>query len=122
VQTDDPIPWLTSSYDSLTPFSAVCYYFGKALYKRMAEEGDAVPIGLIKNEWGGSLIESWVPDSNPSTGKTYCTERESREGRTPGKLYNSMIMPMSNLTIKGVLWYQVCLLVAACLGGCGTAL
>ena len=106
-RADDSIPWLISSYENLTPFSAVCYYFGKALYKRMAAEGDVVPIGLIKNEWGGSLIESWVPESNPATGETYCTERESRQGRTPGKLYNSMIMPMSNLTIKGVIWYQV---------------
>ena len=59
---DDPIPWLTSTYDNLTPFSAVCYYFGKALHKRMAAEGEVVPIGLLKVEWGGSLIESWVPD------------------------------------------------------------
>ena len=87
---------------------ALCsYYFGKALHKRMAADGNVVPIGLIKNEWGGSMIEAWVPEVDAITGETYCTDRNTREGRTPGKLYNSMIMPVSNLTIKGVLWYQV---------------
>ena len=90
----------------ISHLSAVCYYFGKALHKRMSAEGEVVPIGLLKIEWGGSMIESWVPEANPVTGETYCTERESRVGRTPGKLYNSMIMPVSNVTIKGWLWYQ----------------
>ena len=103
---DAPIPWMTSTHANLTLFSAVCYYFGKALHKRMAAEGDVVPIGLIQNEWGGSLIEAWVPSSNAATGEAYCTDRAERVGRTPGKLYNSMIMPMSNTTIKGWLWYQ----------------
>ena len=73
----------------------------------MAAEGEVVPIGLVKNEWGGSMIESWVPDVNPETGENYCSDRNTREGRTPGLLYNSMIMPMSNVTIKGLIWYQV---------------
>jgi sialate O-acetylesterase len=69
-------------------------------------DGDVVPIGLIKNEWGGSLIEAWVPDRSSATGETYCTGRKNRTGRTPGKLFNSMIMPVSNATIRGWLWYQ----------------
>jgi sialate O-acetylesterase len=39
VQADSPIPWLNSTYDHLTSFSAVCYYFGKALHKRLAAGG-----------------------------------------------------------------------------------
>ena len=42
-----------------------------------------------------------------SIGEPYCSDRKVREGRTPGKLYNSMITPVSNATIKGWLWYQV---------------
>ncbi|MBT3376557.1 MAG: 9-O-acetylesterase [Lentisphaerae bacterium] len=37
-------------------FSAVAYYFGRALH---AELG--VPIGLIDSSWGGSRIEPWTP-------------------------------------------------------------
>jgi hypothetical protein len=58
----------------------------------MAAEGDVIPMGLIENEWGGSMIEAWVPELNAATGETYCTERNTRTGRTPGKLFNSMIM------------------------------
>lgn len=83
------------------------YYFGRALHKRMAADGDIVPIGLVKNEWGGSMIEAWVPETNAITGEQYCTDRNVRVGRTPGKLFNSMIVPVSNTTIKGWLWYQV---------------
>ena len=98
---DAPIPWLSSTYDNLTPFSAICYYFGRALHKRMAAEGDAVPLGLVSDHWGGSLIESWVPETNAATNEIYCTDRNSRVGRTPGQLFNTMIMPVSNATIKG---------------------
>jgi sialate O-acetylesterase len=97
-----PIPWLPVS----NHFSAICYYFGRALYKRMAAEGDVVPIGLVSNHWGGSMIESWVPETNAATDEVYCTDRKSRVGRTPGKLFNSMIMPVTNATIKGWFWYQ----------------
>jgi hypothetical protein len=106
VNDDKPIPWLESNYENLNKFSSVCYYFGKALHKRMAADGEVVPMGLVKNCWGGSLIEAWVPEHDAS-GNTYCTDRKVREGRTPGKLFNSMITPVSNATIKGWLWYQV---------------
>ena len=106
VNDDKPIPWLESNYENLNKFSSVCYYFGKALHKRMAADGQVVPVGLVKNCWGGSLIEAWVPQRD-ANGETYCTDRKVREGRTPGKLFNSMITPVSNATIKGWLWYQV---------------
>ena len=57
VADDAPIPWLNSTYENLNAFSSVCYYYGKALHKRMAAEGEVVPMGLVKNCWGGSLIE-----------------------------------------------------------------
>ena len=58
VNDDRPIPWLEANYDTLSTFSSVCYYFGKALHKRMAADGEVVPMGLVKNCWGGSLIEA----------------------------------------------------------------
>eukprot|EP00039_Didymoeca_costata_P016958 m.310249 g.310249 ORF g.310249 m.310249 type:complete len:695 (+) comp16474_c1_seq2:136-2220(+) len=108
VMNDEPIPWMKSNYTNLATFSAVCYYFGKSLYRHMAADGEIIPMGMVMNEWGGSLIEAWVPDNSPATGELYCSDqsRHNRTGRTPGKLYNSMIVPVSNLTIRGWIWYQ----------------
>ena len=38
------------------PFSAVAYYFGLELHKRLG-----VPVGLIESAWGGTDIEPWTP-------------------------------------------------------------
>lgn len=39
-------------------FSAVAYWFGVTLRKKL---GGNVPVGLINASWGGSLIEPWIP-------------------------------------------------------------
>jgi sialate O-acetylesterase len=48
--------WEECSPDSVRPFSAVAYYFGLELHKRLG-----VPVGLIESAWGGTLIEPWTP-------------------------------------------------------------
>jgi sialate O-acetylesterase len=48
--------WEPCSADSVRPFSAVAYYFGLELHKRLG-----VPVGLIESAWGGTLIEPWTP-------------------------------------------------------------
>ena len=48
--------WKICSPDSVRPFSAVAYYFGLELHKRLG-----VPVGLIESAWGGTLIEPWTP-------------------------------------------------------------
>ena len=67
--SNSALKWSESSYDTLNKFSSVCYYFGKALHKRMAADGSVVPMGLVKNCWGGSLIEAWVPERSAATGE-----------------------------------------------------
>ena len=46
--------WKTCSPQSVGPFSAVAYYFGRALQKEID-----VPVGLIHSSWGGTPAEAW---------------------------------------------------------------
>ena len=48
--------WEPCSPDAVREFSAVAYYFGLELHKRLG-----VPVGLVQSAWGGTLIEPWTP-------------------------------------------------------------
>ncbi len=50
--------WIFASPQTAKRFSAVAYYFGKALQKELN-----VPVGLINNSWGGTPIEAWTSQS-----------------------------------------------------------
>lgn len=47
--------WVVDSSQSAGSFSAVGYYFGKALRKKLG-----VPVGLIKSAVGGTVAEAWT--------------------------------------------------------------
>ena len=47
--------WSECSTSSSQDFSAVAYFFGKSLYKKLN-----VPIGLIHTSWGGTVAETWT--------------------------------------------------------------
>jgi sialate O-acetylesterase len=47
--------WAVDSSQSAGSFSAVGYYFGKALRKKLG-----VPVGLIKSAVGGTVAEAWT--------------------------------------------------------------
>ncbi|WPJ96928.1 sialate O-acetylesterase [Coraliomargarita algicola] len=55
-QDDFEGAWEICSPKTVKEFSAIGYYFGWRLLQVLD-----VPIGLIDNSWGGSMIESWVP-------------------------------------------------------------
>jgi sialate O-acetylesterase len=48
--------WEPCSPETVRQFSAVGYYFGLELHKRLG-----VPVGLIESAWGGTDIEPWTP-------------------------------------------------------------
>jgi sialate O-acetylesterase len=51
--------WWECSPVSSPKFSAVAYFFGRALYQKLK-----VPIGLINTSWGGTVAETWTsPDA-----------------------------------------------------------
>ncbi len=142
-QTDVKAAWVQASPATTKFFSAVGYWFGSKLQKELG-----VPVGLINDVWGGTMIEAWLSrdvldnlaDKNKYT--DYETvkaaydqlvarqkplkdkyDREVAEAlrqhlpkppdphlagplRGPSMLYNGMIAPIENYTIKGVVWYQ----------------
>ena len=109
-------------------FSAVAYFFGKELYKKLG-----VPIGLIDTDWGGTVAEAWTRREaleNDSELKVIVEQfndaiknwkKAGDDARAQGKpepprpvdmqnspsyLYNAMINPIIPYGIKGVIWYQ----------------
>ena len=54
--TDPRGKWQVCSPASVGRFSAVGYFFGRALQKELK-----VPIGLVGTNWGGTRIEPWTP-------------------------------------------------------------
>jgi sialate O-acetylesterase len=49
--------WRTASPDSIGQFSAVAYYFAKAISRKLR-----IPVGILNASWGGTSIESWIPE------------------------------------------------------------
>ena len=76
--------WKVCSPETIPTFSAVLYYFGAELQKELK-----VPIGLINSSWGGSPIEPWTI-----------------KGKSSGAMYNGMIAPLTNVSVRGAIWYQ----------------
>ncbi|MBM3493580.1 MAG: sialate O-acetylesterase, partial [Armatimonadetes bacterium] len=110
--------WAECSPQSVGGFSAVAYFFGRALYRRLQ-----MPIGLIQTAWGGTPAESWTalkhmegdPDLTPmlsripppgQTTKPGDPSKPAWDAWTPTGLYNGMIAPLVPYAIAGAIWYQ----------------
>lgn len=52
---------IANEADSVKPFSATAWWFGRCLREQF---GADMPIGLIDASWGGSRIEPWTPSSH----------------------------------------------------------
>nr|XP_031299309.1 sialate O-acetylesterase [Camelus dromedarius] len=104
------LPWSKPTLENLGHgdfeyMSAVCWLFGRHLYDTLQ-----YPIGLISSSWGGTPIEAW------SSGRSLKACGVSRQGFLPSDfvtgpskhsvLWNAMIHPLHNMTLKGVIWYQ----------------
>jgi len=132
-QDDCTGDWRKPERWSINMFSAVGYFFGKAI----ANELDT-PVGLIRSAIGDSMAEAWTSIEtlrrNP-VNKDYLSEWDARianfkendskassadktgqaaqkqlhpaaERNRPSRLYNGYIAPLVPFAIKGVIFYQ----------------
>ena len=98
--------WQTCTPESMETFSAVGYFFAKHLHQNLN-----IPIGIINSSWGATPAEAWMDAeifkndlglleaSKLIPHKPWCPVE-------PGSVYNSMIAPITNYKIAGVIWYQ----------------
>ncbi|KAI8520059.1 hypothetical protein Bbelb_033160 [Branchiostoma belcheri] len=123
VQSDKPLydldkilqPWAVASSESVGGadwkyFSAVCWFFGRDLYKHLG-----YPIGLVATSWGGTPVEAWSsPQVLEKCNITNSLESEDLQYTGPevggpkghSVLWNAMVHPLLNMTITGAIWYQ----------------
>jgi sialate O-acetylesterase len=102
-QTSAKIDWAPATPTNALHFSAVAYTFAHELENDPAMKD--VPIGLLEDCLGGTVIESWLPES-ALTGYDPKDLQSSMFGIGPTLLYNGMIAPLGRSSFAGVLWYQ----------------
>ncbi len=96
--------WMLSSSKNLESFSAVAYFYALELRQKLN-----VPIGIINSSWGGSSVEGWMSKSLVDSYSDYSSNQPFADNETTKKtsvMYNGMIQPFVNYTIKGFVWYQ----------------
>lgn len=107
----------TLAQGDFTYFSAVCWLFGRYLYDTLK-----YPIGLVESCWGGTPVEAWSSArSLEKCGLSTNDERQKRDLNDYNFIYsdysyygpdyysvlwNAMIHPLLNMTMKGAIWYQ----------------
>ena len=119
-----PVDSIAGTWRECTPatvrdFSAVAYHFGRELHAALN-----VPVGIIFTGIGASAAQAYVPREvlaadtllNRVYLQPYLNSPKSKEkidgGFTfekvtrPFLLYNALIHPFTNLSIKGFTWYQ----------------
>lgn len=98
--------WQVCSPFSVGQFSAVAYFFGRHLHRKLN-----VPVGLINSSWGGTPVEAWTSGDSIRTVSTPLRKFPPRplspdDPGNPSTLYNGMIAPLIPYAMRGVIWYQ----------------
>jgi len=96
--------WDVANPLSVGKFSAVGYFYARELQRKLN-----VPVGMICSSWGGTRIESWMSKetiSNFPISKAKTPIKKAGDPSQPSRLFNGMIHPILNFTIKGAIWYQ----------------
>ncbi|XP_019720524.1 sialate O-acetylesterase isoform X1 [Hippocampus comes] len=94
------LPWSVPKASCVSQFSAVCWLFGRYMYEKLK-----YPIGLVESCWGGTPVEAW----SSSRALQQCGLDQNKKYSSPtdnSVLWNAMIHPLLNMTLKGALWYQ----------------
>jgi sialate O-acetylesterase len=111
--------WVEASPGTVNGFTAVGYFFGRDLQQKLN-----VPVGLIHTSWGGTRAEAWTSKGVLNGSEMFKNEHPGLDkqmeafktdpqkvknplhANSPSALYNGMIYPLLNCSIKGAIWYQ----------------
>ncbi|RZK51467.1 MAG: hypothetical protein EOO87_17580 [Pedobacter sp.] len=111
--------WVSCTPETVANFSGVGYYFARELHLQLN-----IPVGIILSNIGASLSEAWtsrkVLEGDEILFKNcikpfdecLLSKEELDDGFTfekvtrPTLLYNAMIYPLRNFSIKGFIWYH----------------
>lgn len=101
--------WEVSNPENSPAFSATAFNFAMMMNQVLD-----IPIGIINCSWGGTMVEGWLPREIVSQYSDIDLTRDIRkeDGHdwwhylSPTLMYNGMLKPLQNYTIKGFLWYQ----------------
>jgi sialate O-acetylesterase len=98
--------WQVCRPETAKDFSAVGYFFAKQLQQNLK-----IPVGIINSSWGGTPAEAWIPAKYFIAKDSLHEASEKLEPQPwgpqkPAFVYNTMIHPLRNIQIAGVIWYQ----------------
>lgn len=97
--------WKTASPSAASEFSASAYYFAD-----MLSEALDMPVGILNCAYGGSRVESWTDrallETYPDVSLVPDSIQKGPAYLRPLLMYNGMLHPLHNYTIKGIIWYQ----------------
>jgi len=94
-------------------FLLLAGFFGRNLYDHFK-----VPLGLVSDNWGGTIDEAWSSPQALAKCKrspvnyylkdetVWSTGYTGPDPNTPSVLWNAMIVPVLPMTILGATWYQ----------------
>lgn len=99
--------WNKCTPETAASMSAVGYYFGRMLHEKLG-----VPVGLVNTAYGGATAQSFVPaevlqgDAELKVNYFDKYKDDPNVLVRPSELYNHMVNPLTNLSVKGFVWYQ----------------
>jgi len=95
--------WQMINEETLAPVSAVGFFFAKSLVENID-----VPVGIITSAWGGTLIETWIPEQSYTNSLVFKNDIINRKLNNirVGERFEKMIKPMIPYSLRGFLWYQ----------------
>lgn len=97
------LSWIIPTNETLNVFASTCWYTGQELIDRRKGTSDEnVPVGLLHSAIGGTQIGQWAEKGSL---QAKCTQLAKTKGGWGG-LFNIMVAPFLNMTVKAVLWYQ----------------
>ncbi len=93
--------WVECGPDTVGDYSAVAYFFGRALQKKLG-----LPVGLISCNVGGTTAERWMNKEAFEAEPALADMPRTQKDKGDFDLYNGMLHPLIPYAIRGAIWYQ----------------